>query len=82
MIVSAVAVPLTAVANAGGDKPLVLVVDDKMEVHAREVTVGVIAAEDIEITSGLAPDEKIVTAGVHALEEGMRVKDLNAPSGK
>jgi multidrug efflux pump subunit AcrA (membrane-fusion protein) len=32
----------------------------------------------VAVLSGLAPGERIVTAGVHSLREGMRVHPLSA----
>ena len=76
----ALAVPVTAVFSDPDGKPVqeVWVVDENtLQVHAREVTVGKLEDGMIEITSGLKPGDRVVTAGVHHLVEGQKVKLLD-----
>ncbi len=74
------AVPVTAVFSDPDGKPVqkVWVVDeDSLQVHAREVAVGKLDGDMIEIKSGLESGERVVTAGVHHLVEGQKVKLLD-----
>lgn len=43
-------------------------------VHRRAVEVGELTSDGLEITSGLEPGERIATAGVRRLEEGLEVR--------
>lgn len=47
-------------------------------VSARAVQTGPVAGDTVLIASGLAPGDRIVTAGVSALHEGMKVRPLPA----
>jgi len=69
----AIQVPLTAVTANARLKPIVWVVDEQHLVHAREVTLGELRGAEIEITRGLEPGMRIVTAGTPYLAEGMKV---------
>ncbi len=72
----AISVPLTAVAETGGEGPFVWVLDSEGKVHRQEVTLGEPADGNVAIISGLKPGQTIVTAGVHELEEGMKVRPM------
>ncbi len=50
-------------------------------VSQREVTVGRVTENSIEITSGLASGEQVVTAGVHSLHEGQNVRPWTKERG-
>ncbi len=71
----AVFAPVEAVFSEQG-KQWVWRVNDDMTVQREAVTVGRIAGEQIEITSGINPDSRIVAAGVAFVREGMRVKPV------
>lgn len=45
-------------------------------VHRRPVQVGELTPAGLEILSGLAPPEKVVTAGLHQLQDGQQVRIL------
>ncbi|MCV6590130.1 MAG: efflux RND transporter periplasmic adaptor subunit [Marinobacterium sp.] len=45
-----------------------------MTVYRAEVTVGRLSTDGLEILSGLQAGEQVVTAGVHYLQEGMKVR--------
>lgn len=71
---SAIRLPLTAIYDKDG-RPLVWVVDAKTsQVATREVTLGAVQSDSVLVTSGLAGGETVVTAGVHMLHPGQRVK--------
>ncbi|PWE18098.1 efflux RND transporter periplasmic adaptor subunit [Marinicauda salina] len=48
------------------------------EVSPRAVTTGAVSGDSVLVAEGLTPGERIVTAGVNALHEGMRVRPLDA----
>jgi RND family efflux transporter MFP subunit len=67
-------VPVTAVTGSNDLQPRVWTVDDEeLTVHARPVTIGRMVGSSIEITEGLEPGVRIVTAGANYLAEGMPV---------
>lgn len=71
------AIPLKAVFAGPDGKPHVWVVDpDSARVSQRAVETGSVQGGDILVTAGLAPGERIVTAGVSQLREGMLVRPL------
>lgn len=67
--------PVEAVFAEDGKKWL-WVVDTDMKARKTAVGVGRIAAGQIEITSALPPDTKIIAAGVAYIREGMPVKPI------
>ncbi len=71
---SAIRLPLTAIHDRGG-QPQVWVIDAKTsQVAARAVTLGSAQDDSVLIASGLAGGETVVTAGVHMLYAGQKVK--------
>jgi RND family efflux transporter MFP subunit len=74
---SSVAIPLNAVAAGPDGTPRVWVVDpDTDRVAARAVSVGAVQGSDIIVLDGLRIGERIVTAGLGHLREGMWVRPL------
>lgn len=68
-------VPVNAVATDASGKFYVWILDEKtMQVHKKEVQVGEMRGQEILVTSGLDVGERIVTAGVPYLDEGMKVR--------
>ncbi|MDT8900191.1 efflux RND transporter periplasmic adaptor subunit [Anaeroselena agilis] len=65
-------IPLAAVYQTG-DSPCVWVVD-KGAVVLRKVRLGAFGDGKVEVAEGLADGETIVTAGVHKLREGLKVR--------
>lgn len=76
-IPQAVSLPLTAIyAPAAGGK-YVWIVDDDNRVYRHTVTLGQPYGRDrVLIESGVAPGDRIVTAGVYRLQEGEQVRIL------
>lgn len=67
-------VPVTAVTGSNDLEPRVWTVDNaNMTVHAQPVTVGRMVGSSLEITDGLEPGVRIVTAGAGYLAEGQQV---------
>ena len=71
-------IPLTAISvDAAGGKFVWIVGTDGL-VKRRDVVPGEVRGGDVSVTSGLKAGERIVTAGVSALREGMKVRQLDA----
>lgn len=75
---SAIRLPLTAIYDRNG-QPLVWVIDEKTaQVATRPVTLGSAQDDSVLIASGLTGGETVVTAGVHMLHAGQKVKSVAA----
>ena len=75
-----VVVPLSALTSEGG-RPRVWILDTATAtVTPREVTLGRVAPEGVRIVDGLAPGDRIVTAGVQFLTPGKKVALPPAPA--
>ena len=71
---SAIRLPLTAIYDMEG-QPLVWVVDPATSrVATRPVKLGAVQNDSVLVLGGLAGGEKVVTAGVHMLNAGQKVK--------
>lgn len=71
---SALRLPLTAIHDRDG-QPHVWIVDSSTStVTARSITLGSAQSDSVAIAGGLASGETVVTAGVHMLHAGQRVK--------
>jgi RND family efflux transporter MFP subunit len=74
-MVDVLAVPALAVARDLRGLPFVYVYDaTRRRVFARRVEVGELIADEVEIKSGLRPDEEIVVAGQQNVHEGSLVR--------
>ena len=67
-------VPLVAVENPTGERPLVFVLDAAGEIQIRDVTLGVRDKDYIEIRSGVSEGEIVITSGKEGLESGMKAE--------
>jgi len=72
VIDDALAAPLFALVDKGGER-LLFVVEDGVA-HARTVSLGIIEGDRIQITQGLEPGDKLIVTGQTEVEEGMRVE--------
>lgn len=45
-------------------------------VHRRDVTIGELTSEGLEVLSGLAPSDRVVTAGIGSIRDGQQVRIL------
>ena len=71
-----VAVPATALFGIRSGEGLVFVMDDKKRVKHRNVVIGELSDDNIEILSGLSEGEVIVSRGVEKLRNGDAVKPV------
>jgi RND family efflux transporter MFP subunit len=76
---AAMIVPPQAVASSPDGARFVWIVDRKsMTVTRRDVRIGGLSTEGLEVLEGLAPGDELVIRGVHRLEEGRKVRLLEA----
>jgi len=76
-------VPVEAVAVDDHGKYRVWIVDENtMSVKQRDITVGDMEKDSIKVLSGLQSGERIVTAGVNKLTDGMKVRLIKGRIGK
>ena len=74
-------VPASAVVEAGGAEPIVWIIGANQITARRVVRVGEVVGDQVEITSGLRPGDRIVTAGAAFVQDGMKVRDLGGALG-
>ncbi len=76
------AIPVSAVfADELGRQYVWLVDQTAMTISRREIRVGHLTGESIRVSEGLSEGEMIATAGVHFLQENMKVRVLNSEKG-
>ncbi|MGA8671517.1 MAG: efflux RND transporter periplasmic adaptor subunit [Terracidiphilus sp.] len=74
VMINALTVPTVAVVRDPRGLPLVYVYDDsRQRVFARRVELGDLIGGEVELRSGLRPDEQIVVAGQQNVHEGTQV---------
>ena len=64
--------------EARKDRAPVYIIDEANRLQAREVTIGGLRGNLLEVYEGLAPGDKLVSAGVSLLREGMTVEPWRA----
>ena len=72
------AIPANAIFGVRTGEGLVFVVDDKNRVRQRNVEIGKLTDKNLEILTGLAEGEIIVTSGVEKLRDGDLIKPIRA----
>lgn len=81
---TATMVPASAVVHDGGvnGTTIVYLLDrDDARVHARRVTTGPAHGDSLEITSGIAANDRVVVAGQQRLRDGVRVQVVSGNGG-
>ncbi|MFK5969222.1 MAG: efflux RND transporter periplasmic adaptor subunit [Candidatus Marithrix sp.] len=73
--------PVSAVFADEFNKQYVWIVQSDMTVRKREIMVGELTKGNIQLLSGVNSGERIVTAGVHFLQDGMEVKLFDSKAG-
>lgn len=74
----ALTVPLGAVTSDAARSPFVWVVGRDGQVRQASIVLGEVRGGQVMVASGLNAGERIVTAGVSSLREGMKVRALDA----
>jgi RND family efflux transporter MFP subunit len=67
-------VPSSAILTAQDGTKSVLVVGEDGTAHRKPIKVGISDADDVQVTSGLAPSDMVITGGAYGLDEGTKVK--------
>jgi multidrug efflux pump subunit AcrA (membrane-fusion protein) len=67
-------VPATAVLTAQDGSKSVMVVGGDGAAHRRPVTVGIQDGDDVQILTGIAPGDQVITGGAYGLDDGTKVK--------
>lgn len=73
-----IAVPATAIFGVRSGEGLIFVVDDKKRVKQRNVVIGKLTDDTLEITSGLNDGDVVVSRGVEKLRDGDLIKPIRA----
>ena len=71
IIPDALAAPLFALVDKGGER-LVFIEKDGVA-HSRNVSIGVIEGDRVQITDGLSPGDHLIVKGQTEVEDGMKV---------
>ncbi len=71
IIPEAIAVPLSALIDRGGER--LVYVEEEGTARARQVSIGVIERDRVQITRGLNPGDRLIVAGHREVEEGTLV---------
>lgn len=72
--------PLSALREHQGKTAVWLVQEPAMTVALQSVEVGGADGNEVVVLSGLRPGQRVVTAGVHVLNEGQKIKLYQAPT--
>lgn len=67
-------VPTTAILTAQDGGKSVMVVGADGTAHRKAVKLGIVDGDDVQVTSGLATSDTVITSGSYGLDEGTRVK--------
>ncbi len=70
----ALKVPAAAVVTATDGTKSVMIVGDDGAAHRKPVTLGIADADDVQVTSGIAPGDMVITGGAYGLDDGTKVK--------
>ena len=76
---SAIRLPLTAIVDQDGRRQVWIVDQDTLRVALRAVSLGSAQDDSVLVTAGLSGGETVVSAGVHMLQPGQRVKAPQTP---
>jgi HlyD family secretion protein len=67
-------IPSVAVLSAQDGSKSVLVAGSDGAAHRKSVTLGITDGESVQVLSGLAPSDTVITTGAYGLEEGTKIK--------
>ncbi len=79
-----IVIPATALFadREGGNSQYIWIINEAdMSISRRAVQLGSLRGQDVEVVEGVNSGERVVTAGVHYLEEGQKVSLLNIHRG-
>jgi RND family efflux transporter MFP subunit len=70
-----VRIPASAVASDDAGKSFVWIVGADMKVKRREITLGEMTGDRVQIKSGLSSGERVALSGIHYLRDGLLVRE-------
>lgn len=73
-IASAIQVPLSAVLTAEDGSKSVMIVGSDGAAHSRPVSLGISNGTAVQVTSGITPNDLVITVGSYGLDNGTKVK--------
>jgi HlyD family secretion protein len=73
-IANAIKIPIAAVITASDGGKSVMVAGSDGLAHRRSVKLGIQDGEDVEVSSGLAVSDMVITEGAYGLDDGTKVK--------
>ena len=79
-VAQALQVPDSAVLTADDGTKSVMVIGSDGAAHKKAVTLGIDNGTDVQVTSGLATSDMVITSGSYGLDEGTKVK-IGAAAG-
>lgn len=72
VIPNALAAPLFAILDKGGER--IIFVEKNGVARARTISIGIIDNDQVQITKGLEPGDRLIVVGQTEVEDGMKVK--------
>lgn len=73
-VVQAWKIPSSAVLTAEDGTKSVMVIGSDGAAHRKPVTLGITDGDDVQVKSGLAPSDQVITGGAYGLDENTKVK--------
>ncbi len=73
-VAKAVKIPLAAIFTADDGGKSVMVAGPDGAAHRKTVTLGISDGTDVQVLSGIAPSEQVITVGAYGIDDGTRVK--------
>ncbi len=73
-VAQALTIPESAVVTADDGSRSVMIVGSDGAAHRKPVTLGIDNGVDVQVLTGLAPADLVITGGAYALDEGTQVK--------
>lgn len=73
-IADALRIPQSAILAAQDGAKSVMVVGSDGQAHKKPVTLGISDGQDVQVLSGLAASDMVITSGAYGLDEGTKVK--------
>jgi multidrug efflux pump subunit AcrA (membrane-fusion protein) len=67
-------IPQSAVLSGDDGNKSVMVIGSDSAAHRKPVTLGIADGEDVQVLSGLAPSDQVITSGAYGLDESTHVK--------
>jgi len=80
-VAQALKVPDSAIQTADDGAKSVMVVGSDGAAHNKPVTLGIDDGTDVQVTSGIAPTDMVITIGAYGLDEGTKVRVGPATAG-